>query len=44
VIDFEALVEEGVVAPDDLKLFTFVESAEEAWEMVCAYYAERERE
>lgn len=42
VIDFEALVAEGVVAPDDLKLFTFVESAEEAWEMVCAYYAERE--
>jgi uncharacterized protein (TIGR00730 family) len=44
VIDFDALVEEGVVAPDDLKLFTFVESAEEAWEMVCAYYAERESE
>jgi uncharacterized protein (TIGR00730 family) len=39
VIDFDALVEEGVVAPDDLKLFTFVETAEEAWEGVCGYYA-----
>ena len=39
VINFEALVEEGVIAPDDLELFTFVETAEEAWEHVCAYYA-----
>src|SRR5919107_1825028 len=39
VIDFEALVEEGVIAPDDLKLFTFVETAQEAWEHVCRYYA-----
>jgi uncharacterized protein (TIGR00730 family) len=42
VIDFQALVEEGVIAPDDLKLFTFVETAQEAWDHVCAYYAERE--
>jgi len=39
VIDFDALVEEGVVAPDDLKLFTFVDTAEEAWDLVCRYYA-----
>jgi uncharacterized protein (TIGR00730 family) len=39
VINFEALVEEGVIAPDDLKLFTFVETAQEAWDYVCAYYA-----
>ena len=32
VVNFEALVEEGVVSPDDLKLFSFVESAEEAWD------------
>jgi uncharacterized protein (TIGR00730 family) len=38
VIDFDALVEEGVIAPDDLKLFTFVESAEEAWDCVCRHY------
>jgi uncharacterized protein (TIGR00730 family) len=39
VVDFDALVEEGVVAPDDLKLFTFVDTAEEAWEHVCRHYA-----
>jgi uncharacterized protein (TIGR00730 family) len=39
VVNFEALVEEGVVSPDDLKLFRFVESAEEAWEHVCSHYA-----
>jgi uncharacterized protein (TIGR00730 family) len=38
VIDFGALVEEGVIAPDDLKLFTFVGTAEEAWDCVCRHY------
>ncbi len=42
VVDFDALVEEGVVAPDDLKLFTFVETAEEAWKHVCDYYTARD--
>src|SRR3954468_14323993 len=41
VIDFDALAEEGVVSPDDLKLFTYCETAEDAWECVCRYYAER---
>ncbi|HEU0097926.1 MAG TPA: TIGR00730 family Rossman fold protein [Allosphingosinicella sp.] len=39
VVDFDALVEEGVVAPDDLDLFTFVDTAEEAWKHVCDHYA-----
>ena len=39
VIDFEALAEEGVISPDDLKLFTYCESAEEAWDYVCRHYA-----
>jgi uncharacterized protein (TIGR00730 family) len=38
MVNFEGLVEEGVVAPDDLKLFRFVESADEAWDHVCDYY------
>ncbi|HEV2747651.1 MAG TPA: LOG family protein [Allosphingosinicella sp.] len=38
VISFEALVEEGVIDPDDLGLFRFVETAEEAWDHVCAHY------
>ena len=40
VVNFEALVEEGVIAPDDLDLFRFVETAEEAWDYVCESYAE----
>jgi uncharacterized protein (TIGR00730 family) len=38
VVNFEALVEEGVISPHDLKLFTFVETAEEAWDCVRQYY------
>lgn len=34
IIDFQALVDEGVIGPDDLKIFTFVESAEEAWRLL----------
>ena len=39
VVDFDALVDEGVIAPNDLDLFTFCETAEEAWDCVCRYYA-----
>ena len=39
VVDFEALVEEGVCSPTDLDLIKFVETAEEAWEVVEQYYA-----
>jgi uncharacterized protein (TIGR00730 family) len=42
VVDFGALVDEGVIAPDDLKLFTFVDTAEEAWKHVCEYYAAKD--
>lgn len=42
VVDFEALVEEGVIAPSDLRLITWVETAEEAWAAVEAFYAEGE--
>ncbi len=39
VFDFEALVEEGVISARDLKLFTFVEHAEEAWDVIQSFYA-----
>ncbi len=39
VVNFDAMVEEGVIAPSDLDLFTFCETAEEAWECVCRHYA-----
>ncbi len=39
VVDFEALVEEGVISARDLKLFTFVEHAEEGWDVIQSFYA-----
>ena len=39
VVDFDALVEEGVVAPQDLDLFHFCETAEEGWACVQEFYA-----
>ena len=36
VVDFQALVDEGTISAVDLSLFRFVETAEEAWEIICA--------
>ncbi len=38
VIDFDALAAEGVIGPDDCQLFTFVETAEQAWAIVQDFY------
>ena len=38
VINFEALAEEGVVNEADLKLFTWVETAEEGWDVIRDFY------
>lgn len=38
VVNFEALVEEGVISAPDLKLFQFVETADEAWEIISKFY------
>ena len=42
VVDFEALADEGVIAPADLNLITWVESADEAWQAVQAFYEDSE--
>jgi hypothetical protein len=34
VIHFQALVEEGTIAPEDLNLFNYVDTAEEAWDII----------
>ena len=31
IMNFEALAEEGMISPADLKLFEFAETAEEGW-------------
>ncbi len=41
VINFEALVEEGTISPKDIELFQYVETAEEAWEVISKTYTER---
>ncbi len=38
VINLEALAEEGTISPDDFKLFQFVDTADEAWEIVRKTY------
>ncbi|MBB4633738.1 LOG family protein [Sphingosinicella soli] len=38
IVDFEALAEEGTIAREDLALFHFVETAEEAWQIVAGFY------
>ena len=38
VVNFEELMLEGVISPPDLELFQFVETAEEAWAAICAFY------
>ena len=38
IINFDALVEEGTISPEDIDLFKYVESAEEAWEIISRIY------
>ena len=38
VIDFEGLVQEGVISPHDLELLYWCEDAQEAWDYVCTFY------
>ena len=38
LIDFRHLVDTGMISPEDLGLFHFVETAEEAWQHLAAYY------
>lgn len=37
VVNFQTLVEEGTIEEEDLDLFQYVESAEEAWEIISRY-------
>jgi uncharacterized protein (TIGR00730 family) len=38
VVNFDALVEEGVISPHDLEIFRWFEDAGEAWDYVCSFY------
>ena len=39
LIDFDLLIDTGMIGPRDVDLFHFVETAEEAWELLAAEYA-----
>jgi uncharacterized protein (TIGR00730 family) len=41
IIDFKYLYEEGVISKKDLKLFTYAENAQEAWEHILTWYEQR---
>lgn len=36
LINFELMVEEGAINEEDLSLFTYVDTADEAWEVLCS--------
>jgi predicted Rossmann-fold nucleotide-binding protein len=38
LVNFDLLVETGMISPEDLNLFRFVETAEEAWSVLEAEY------
>ncbi|MGP1283632.1 MAG: TIGR00730 family Rossman fold protein [Parasphingopyxis sp.] len=40
IVDFEALAEEGTISLENLNIFRFVETADEAWEMITDFYVE----
>ncbi|WP_297326805.1 LOG family protein [uncultured Bartonella sp.] len=38
VLNVDYLAEQGTISPDDAKLFNYVESAEEGWDIICQFY------
>ena len=38
IVNFEALVEEGAISEEDLDIFQYVDSAEEAWSIIKAWH------
>ena len=40
VVNFQAMVDEGVISPHDLDLLRWCEDAEEAWDFVMQFYAD----
>jgi len=42
IINFDALAEFGTIAPEDVNLISFVDTADEAWKIVQDFYEHRE--
>jgi uncharacterized protein (TIGR00730 family) len=43
-VNFDFLVQEGVIAPEDINLFHFVEKAQDAWNIISKFYYESKNE
>ncbi len=41
MVNFDALADFGTIAPDDIKLLNFVETADEAWAIIERHYRRR---
>ena len=39
LINFDVLIEEGTISPEDLDLLTYVDEPQEAWDAICKFYA-----
>jgi len=44
IVDFEGLADEGVISPEDLDLFCFADTAEEAWRRISEFHAAGDHE
>ena len=38
LINMDVLIDEGTISADDLKLFHYVDTPQEAWQAICAFY------
>ncbi len=38
LLNLDMLVEEGMISPDDLNLFQYVDTPEAAWQAICSFY------
>jgi uncharacterized protein (TIGR00730 family) len=38
LLNFDVLVEEGAISPEDLKLFTYVDEPQDAWDAIRSFY------
>lgn len=38
IVNFDAMVEEGVISPEDLDLFSFAGTAREAWDIISRFH------
>ena len=44
VVDFDFLIEQGTIDPDDVKLFVYADTAEDAWNYIKYFYVARDAE